>query len=105
MLDKTCNIVSLPLGTNRYLKSGMHVTVSGPISDTGRKHPVLYLLPPWFRTVIPELEGIQEESPDRLVKTQLRGGGGGVCLSLQPCLVGICVQLLESYKPTYNLVT
>lgn len=73
MLDKTCNIVSLPLGTNRYLKSGMQVTVSGPISDT-----VLYLLPPWFRTVIPELEGIQEESPDRLVKTQLQGGGGGV---------------------------
>lgn len=99
MLDKTCNIVSLPLRTNRYLKSGMQVTVSGPISDT-----VLYLLPPWFRTVIPELEGIQEESPDRLVKTQLQGGGGG-CLSLQPYLVGICVQLLESYKPTYNLVT
>lgn len=99
MLDKTCNIVSLPLGTNRYLKSGMQVTVSGPISDT-----VLYLLPPWFRTVIPELEGIQEDSPDRLVKTQLQGGGGG-CLSLQPYLVGICVQLLESYKPTYNLVT
>lgn len=74
--------LSLTLGTNDYLKNWTEVIASGPTSDIeGNREKSSILLLHRYRAVIPKFEGIQEESPDGLVKTQLQGSQPSLTVS------------------------